>query len=141
MYDVTYNDLMERMLGRISDKFDKREGSVIFDALSPTALELQMLYIELNTLLTDAYGDTASRDFLILRCKERGIAPIPASRAVLRGRFTPESIDVTGKRFNIGDLNYIVLQAAADGKGGYEVQCEESGVIGDQQLGTRIPIE
>lgn len=40
MYDVTYNEILERMLSRVSDKFDKREGSVIFDTHSPTALEL-----------------------------------------------------------------------------------------------------
>ena len=54
MYDVTYENLLERMLARVSDKFDKREGSVIFDTHSPTAIELQILYTELNTILTDA---------------------------------------------------------------------------------------
>lgn len=29
MYDVTYEEILERMLARVSDKFDKREGSVI----------------------------------------------------------------------------------------------------------------
>ena len=27
MYDVTYEEILERMLARVSDKFDKREGS------------------------------------------------------------------------------------------------------------------
>lgn len=45
MYDVTYNEILERMLSRVSDKFDKREGSVIFDTHSPTALELEILYV------------------------------------------------------------------------------------------------
>ena len=105
MYDVTYENLLERMLARVSDKFDKREGSVIFDTHSPTAIELQILYTELNTILTDAYGDTAAREFLILRCKERGITPYEATHAVLKGVFTPANIDVTGKRFNIGELH------------------------------------
>lgn len=55
MYDVTYNEILERMLSRVSDKFDKREGSVIFDTHSPTALELEILYVELNTLIAEAY--------------------------------------------------------------------------------------
>lgn len=141
MYDVTYNEILERMLARVNDKFDKREGSVIFDTHSPTAIELQLLYIELNTLISEAYGDTASREFLILRCKERGITPDPATNAILRGVFTPENIDVIGKRFNIGTMNYVVLREATDGKGGYEVQCETPGIIGNQYLGQMIPIE
>jgi uncharacterized phage protein gp47/JayE len=139
MYDVTYENLLERMLARVSDKFDKREGSVIFDTHSPTAIELQILYTELNTILTDAYGDTAAREFLILRCKERGITPYEATHAVLKGVFTPANIDVTGKRFNIGEMNYIVTAKIADGE--YQVQCETVGIVGNQYFGTMIPIE
>ena len=82
MYDVTYNEILERMLARVSDKFDKREGSVIFDTHSPTAIELQLLYIELNTILAEAYGDSASREYLIKRCKERGITPHEATQTL-----------------------------------------------------------
>ena len=139
MYDVTYNEILERMLNRVSDKFDKREGSVIFDTHSPTAIELQLLYIELNTLIAEAYGDSASREFLIRRCKERGITPYEATRAVLKGEFTPTDIDVTGQRFNIGSINFTVLEKIADGE--YQVQCETAGIVGNQQLGTMIPID
>lgn len=139
MYDVTYNEILERMLSRVSDKFDKREGSVIFDTHSPTALELQMLYVELNTVLAEAYGDSASREYLIRRCKERGITPYSATNAVLKGEFTPTNIDVTGQRFNIGSMNFIVTEKIADGE--YQVQCETPGIVGNQRLGTMIPIE
>lgn len=139
MYDVTYREILERMLNRVSDKFDKREGSVIFDTHSPTALELEILYVELNRMIAEGYGDTASREFLILRCRERGIIPNPASNAVLKGVFTPATIDVIGKRFNLGSLNYIVTEKIADGE--YRVQCETPGTIGNQYFGQLIPIE
>lgn len=140
--DVSYQDILERMLNQVSDKFDKREGSVIFDTLSPTALELQFLYIELERVLSEAYGDTASREFLIRRCKERGIVPYEATNAILKGKFTPTSIDVTGQRFNIGSTNFIVLKKIIDGDDGeYQVQCESPGIVGNQQLGTMIPID
>ena len=142
MYEnVTYESILERMLARVPDKFDKREGSVIWDTHSPTAIELQILYIELDTILKEAYGDTASREFLVLRCRERGIYPAQASHAVLRGIFTPADIDVAGQRFNIGNLNYVVVGKATDGKGGYEVRCEAAGSIGNQFLGSMVPIE
>lgn len=140
MYEnTTYDVILERMLDRVSDKFDKREGSVIFDTHSPTAIELQILYFELERILQEAYGDTASREFLILRCKERGITPYEATNAILKGEFTPTSIDVIGKRFNIGSLNYVVTEQISDGV--YRVQCEDTGVIGNQYLDTMIPIE
>lgn len=139
MYDVTYTEILERMMNRVSDNLDKREGSIVFDTLSPTALELQLLYIQLNTLIAEAYGDSASREFLIMRCKERGITPYEATYAVLKGEFTPASIDVIGKRFNIGSTNFIVIEKIADGE--YQVKCETPGIVGNQQMGTMIPID
>lgn len=141
MYDITFNEILERMFSRVSNSFDKREGSVIYDALAPAALELQRVYIELNSILSDAYGDTASREYLILRCKERGVIPEQASKAILRGKFTPSGINVIGKRFNVNELNYVVTRALTDSDGGYEVQCETPGAIGNRTLGTMIPIE
>lgn len=140
MYEnITYETILERMLNRVPDKFDKREGSVIFDTHSPTAIELQILYIELERILNESYGDTASREFLIRRCREREIIPYEATKAILKGEFTPTSIDVTGQRFNIGSMNFVVLKKIADGE--YQVQCETPGVVGNQQLGTMIPID
>ena len=139
MYEVTYREILERMLNRVSDKFDKREGSFIFDTHSPTALELEILYVELNRMIAEGYGDTASREYLILRCKERGIIPYSATYAVLKGTFTPATVDVIGKRFNLGSLNYIVTEKIADGE--YRVQCETPGTVGNQYFGQLIPIE
>lgn len=140
MYEEnTYQVIRDRMLSRVSNKFDKREGSIIFDTHSPTALELQYLYIELERVIQEAYGDTASRDFLILRCKERGLSPYPATKAVLRGIFTPATIDLIGERFNIGSLNYIVTEKISNGE--YRVECETPGTIGNQYLGRMIPID
>ena len=141
MYDVTFNEILERMISRVPNSFDKREGSIIYDALAPAALELQRVYIELNSILSDAYGDTASREYLILRCKERGVIPEQASKAIFRGKFTPMGINVIGKRFNVNELNYVVTRALTDSDGGYEVQCETPGAIGNRTLGTMIPIE
>ena len=140
MYEnTTYETILERMLARVPDKFDKREGSVIWDTHSPTAIELQILYIELDTILREACGDTASREFLILRCQERGIVPYQATRATLKGVFVPNNIDVSHQRFNIGDINYIVTDKIVDGE--YRVECETAGKIGNQFLGTMIPME
>jgi len=137
--DITHEKLRQRMLARVSDKLDKREGSVIFDALSPAAMELMALYIELERIIGEAYGDTASREFLVLRCKERGIAPFPAEHAILRGEFSPAAAKVEGKRFSMGELNYTAERKIADGV--YEVRCETAGTAGNRFLGEMIPID
>lgn len=140
MYEnTTYEMIRERMLARVPDKFDKREGSVIWDTHSPAAIELQILYLELDNILKEAYGDSASREYLILRCRERGIYPYQATHAVLKGVFVPANIDVSGQRFNIGEMNYTVTEKIADGE--YMVECESSGIKGNQYLGNMIPME
>jgi len=143
MYEnMTYDVILKRMLGRVSNKFDKREGSVIWDTHSPTAIEFQILYLELENLIRDAYGDTATRPYLIKRCAERGIHPDPATPAILKGVFTPPEVDVTGKRFSLETLNYVVLGPYEDGEPGeYQVQCETPGRAGNQYFGSLIPIE
>ena len=68
--DVTHGEMLKRMLARVPNTLDKREGSVIWDAHSPAAMEFRLLYMELDAVLREAYGDTASREFLVLRCRE-----------------------------------------------------------------------
>ena len=137
--DQTSEVILERMLNRVSDKLDKRPSSLIYDTHSSTAVELQILYIELGYLIKNSYGDSAAREFLILLAKDRGLSPEPASKAILKGEFTPTNIDVTGKRFNISDVNYVVLEQIVPGQ--YQVQCETAGVVGNQNLGDMIPME
>lgn len=89
--------------------------------------------------IKNSYGDTAAREFLILLAKDRGLSPEPATKAILQGEFTPTNIDVTGKRFNIGEINYVVTEQITPGT--YKVQCETEGVVGNQYLGDMIPME
>ncbi len=140
MYEEqTYETILSRMLNHVSDKLDKRPSSLIYDTHSATAIELQTLYIELEYLIKNSYGDTAAREFLILLAKDRGLTPEPATKAILQGEFTPANIDVTGKRFNIGEINYVVTEQIESGT--YKVQCEIVGIVGNQYLGDMIPME
>ena len=40
--DVTFEEIMDRMLARIDDRFDKRPSSPIYTALAPAALEIRL---------------------------------------------------------------------------------------------------
>ncbi len=138
--DMTYQNIMARMLDRIPDNLDKREGSIIWDALSPAALELELGYIFLEYILDESFADTADLEYLIRRCAERGITREAATSAVIKGEFTPTSIDVTGQRFNLNKLNYTVTSADEDNPGTYYLTCEDTGTQGNQ-TGTLVPID
>lgn len=138
--DYSFENILNRMLEIVRDKndtIDTREGSVIHDALSPAALEFQNLFMELNALLNDTFADTASRDYLILRCAERGLTPEEATHAILKGEF---NINVPiGSRFSLNELNYTVTEKISDCV--FKLQCETTGIIGNSYFGTMIPIE
>jgi len=140
MYEnMTYEVILQRMLDKVPDTMNKREGSIIYDALAPAAVELTLAYMQFDMILNEAFGDTASREYLIRRAKERGLEPEPATHAILKGEFTPSNIDVLNKRFNLGSLNYVVTELISPGV--YKVQCETAGTIGNQSLDDIIPID
>lgn len=137
--DITYESILKRMLSKIPDNMDKREGSIIYDALAPAAVELQLMYIELDVILKETFGDTASRTYLIRRAAERGITPTPATYAVLKGEFTPAELEIpTGSRFSCGKMNYMVTAKISDGV--YQMRCETIGEEGNTQFGQMVPI-
>ena len=55
----TFEFILERMLAEVPDSLDKREGSIIWDALAPAAAELAKMYIELKGILINTYPATA----------------------------------------------------------------------------------
>lgn len=141
MYEnISYEQILKRMLDRVPNSFDKREGSIIYDALAPAAMELMGMYIEINTILKETFGDTASRDFLIRRARERGVIPQPSTHAVLKAVSKPDTVDIkVGSRFSLEDLNYEVLEKIRDGE--YKIKCESLGVVGNKYFGPMIPID
>lgn len=138
--NMTFEVIMKRLLERIPNNMDKREGSIIYDALAPAAIELALLYIEFGIIENESYAVTASREYLIKRAAERGIIPYAATYAVVEGQFSPTTINIPiGSRFNCDNLNYVVTKKVADGI--YQLQCETLGVEGNVSSSTLIPID
>lgn len=138
--NITYEEVLQRMLDRVPDSQDKREGSVIYDALAPAAMEFMGMYLEQKRIMDETYADTASREYLIKRVKERGISPYPATYAILKAESTPTTVNIAvGARFSLNELNYVVTEKIKDGQ--YKVQCETIGAVGNAYFGSMIPID
>lgn len=114
MYEAqTYEVILARMLQKalsVNSNLDTREGSLVWLGNAPAAVELQNLYIALDTVLNETFADTASRPYLIQRAGERGLSPQPASPAILQMAITPTTLFLPmNTRFSIGELNYTLL--------------------------------
>ncbi|MFC5703191.1 baseplate J/gp47 family protein [Cohnella faecalis] len=144
MYEAqTFDAILLRMLGRVPADMDKREGSVIYDALAPASAELAQMYAELDINYNLSFADTSSGDYLTRRAAEHGTVRKTATVASRLGLFynaANEPLDVPiGSRYSISGINYSAASKLA--LGSYELICETVGVVGNQHFGQLLPID
>ncbi|MGG1556233.1 baseplate J/gp47 family protein [Paenibacillus ferrarius] len=144
MYESqSYAVILRRMLDRIPDDVDKRQGSMIFDALAPAASELAQLYVELDMGLRSVFPQTAVEDHLDDLTEPFGLTRNQATYAIRKGVFAGAAgvpLDVPmGSRFSISGVTYAAVSKIAAGQ--FEMRCETLGVVGNQHYGTMLPID
>lgn len=136
---ITYDNILQRMLQNVPADLDKREGSIIYNALAPAAAELFLCYQELAQVVNESFVDTASLEGLTKRCAERGIYQKEATMATVQGEFTPTSAEVLGCRFSCNNLNYCATAKISAGV--YELTCETTGEVGNISSGQLVPLD
>lgn len=141
--DQTFENILERMLDRVPDDLDKREGSIIYNALAPAAWELAEMYIDLDTNINLSYADTATGEFLTRRAAEFGINRELATFAQRRGLFYGSGnvlIDVPiGSRYSLNDITYTVTSKISLGT--FILTSETAGIAGNQDFGVMLPVD
>ena len=136
---MTSERIEKRMLDNVATKYDKREGSIIYDATAPASIELAEAYIMARVILMQTFATTADRPYLILRASEFNIYPEEATQAEVEAKFS-RSIDI-GTRFNYDNLNFTVTELINDSEHTYKMKCEQAGVVGNNCIGNIIPID
>lgn len=132
----TYDEILQSMLANVSNDVDKREGSIIYDALAPAAAEMAQLYIQLDYLNGITYADEATGEYLSKRCAELGIIRKEATKALRKGRFNV--VIPIGTRFALDETTYVVVEAINEFE--YKLECEQVGDLGNIYQGTLIPL-
>ena len=140
---MTYEVILKRMLDRVTTDYpnlDTREGSVIFNALAPAALELAIAYTELDNILAESFVATASRHYLYLACEEMGmdISVFDAHAGEFKGEFNVEV--PIGSRWNCDLYNYTITSLLqhneSTGYYEYRMQCETLGAAPNDLRGS-----
>ncbi|WP_193385352.1 baseplate J/gp47 family protein, partial [Rhodanobacter denitrificans] len=106
-----------------SNDVDKREGSIIYDALAPIAYKLAETYFQLNNYVDLFFADTAVGEFLERRTAESGVERRPATKAI-RKIVTTRPVDV-GTRWGLEDTTYVITEKISDTE--YRAECEQYG--------------
>lgn len=142
--EMSFEEILARCLARVPEGIDKREGSLLYDALAPAAAELAQGFMLLSTLKEDyAFPDTVRGESLTKKAMERSVLRKKATAALRRGEFKDSDgkpIEVPiGGRYSGGALNFTVVEQ--EEKGLYQLVCETLGTGGNSYFGTLLPIE
>jgi uncharacterized phage protein gp47/JayE len=142
----TFENILGSMLSYVAEKnteLDVREGSVIYTALAPIALELESVYHELDMVLEETFLETASKEYLVKHGNQIGMTINEATFGHFVGEF---NVDVEiGSRFNLDEFNYNVIDKLSDPTDDnpyyrFELVCETEGSEPNGHLGTLTPI-
>jgi uncharacterized phage protein gp47/JayE len=155
--DMTYEFILHRMMKRVTDNtpnLDTREGSVLFNAHAPAALEMGLIYDAIDNAINESFVDTASREYILTHCKQMGmdITVFDASAGVHLGVFNVEV--PIGSRWNCDLYNYVVAEPydgdytdiilpddIPDEHFDYRLVCETVGTAPNNTKGEMTPID
>lgn len=135
--DRTFENILNEMLTMVPNDVDKREGSIIYDALAPCAYHLAQTYFQLSNYVDLFFADTAVGEFLSRRTAELGIMRRPATKAI-RKIITDAPVDV-GTRWGLEDTTYVINEKISDTE--YKAECEQPGTIGNVYSGPLYNID
>ena len=133
----TYEEILQRCLDRIPNTIDKRQGSIIYDALAPCCVELAQMYIELSGIYDQVFIDTAVGEALDKLVEQNGVKRKDATYALRKGEFN--MVVPVGNRFSDGENTYIVIENIA-GTNNSKLRCEQAGSVGNGYYGSLTPI-
>ncbi len=147
--------LLELALSEVPDDVDKRQGSIIYDALAIGCTKLADAFMEVKQIVDQSYMRTATRDINVeYRAEERGIRREKATFAQRLATFTysdgkPATIPIGSLFCTIEDNKENVVNFKVIGQyvvddiavfGSYVVECETEGTIGNTYFGEILPL-
>lgn len=129
--DRTFENILNEMLAMVPNDVDKREGSIIYDALAPCAYHLAQTYYQLSNYVDLFFADTAVGEYLSRRTAELGVMRRQATKAI-RKIVTTGPVDI-GTRWGLEDTTYVIIEKVTDTE--YKAECEQYGTIGNAYSG------
>lgn len=139
----TFEKLVSELLERVPDDVDKREGSIIYDAIAPTAFKLAETYWDMAVLYRRTFAATADGIDLEKRVNEFGVERKKAGKAIRRAIFTDrdgQPLQVAlNSLYRLDDLLYQVIENIEPGK--FKVEAQTAGAVGNRDYGDLLPVD
>lgn len=136
--DRTYSKILEDARRDIGDEVIKSEGSLVHNALSALAYEIEKLYIQLDYVVEQSHAKTADLAHLEMIAADRAITRKKATNAYVKGIFNV--VVPIGSRFSLKGYNYVVTEVINESLHEYTLMVEETGAGANTLRGDLIPI-
>lgn len=140
-----YSYYLNSVLERVPDNVDKREGSIIYDAVAPVAYAFAEMAMNMRQVVRSAYVETAWGEYLDYKAVERGTSREPATYARVEAIFTdnkgkPLTIDL-GDRFSSTGAEPVFYTCTKVNTGGQaELTAETPGIVANGIIGQLLPV-
>lgn len=133
------------MLDNVPNDIDKREGSIIYDAVAPAAMVSAQQSLSLANIIRETYIKTAQGEFLDYRAVEHGTNRYAATNTEVKAKFNdddgnPVNVEVGDRFASIAESPIFYTVIKANGDGTAEMQAEESGTSANNYLGQVLPV-
>ena len=159
--DNSFEKIMDRCLGnKILENVDKRQGSIIYDALAPICLELAEAYVKMDIMEEQTFLTTATGINLDKRAFDYGLSRTPATNALRIAEFKKYKMDsdgnfvhddkgnkilidmdiTEGARFTLPEDSSITFEYIGKTDGYNILKCEQTGTKGNEHVGTILPL-
>lgn len=141
-----YDYFLRKMLDAVPDNIDKREGSIIYDALAPAALVMGQQFLDMANVIKETYIKTASGEFLDYRAIEHGTSRYPATQTeakakVLNDKKEPlDNVQVGDKFASIGDSPIFYAVTKVNDDLTVELTAEVKGSSANSYIGQILPV-
>ena len=137
---------LDLMLENVPDDIDQREGSVIYDALAPTAMVLAQHSLASANIIKQTYVKTAQGKFLDYRAEEHGTSRYAATQTEVKAKFldsdgnTINNVQIGDQFASIGEtpIFYTVQKINEDLTG--ELTADDPGTIANSYIGQILPV-
>lgn len=103
LQEKNFDYWLNLMLSYVPENIDKREGSIIYDAVAPAAMTLAEQSLQLANIVKQTYVKTAQDEFLDYRATEYGTARYPATYTKVLARAVGDTEDGTVDNIRVGD--------------------------------------
>ena len=140
-----YDYWLNLMLDNVPNDIDKREGSIIYDAVAPAAMVSAQQSLSLANIIRETYIKTAQGEFLDYRAVEHGTSRYAATNTEVKAKFNdddgnPVNVEVGDRFASIAEspIFYTVIKTNNDGTA--EMQAEEAGTSANSYIGQVLPV-